>query len=47
MIQALADEKGLHLVEMRKENDYYPRVVASPSDGKVGSPHSYSFKSTE
>ena len=22
-------------VEMRKENDYYPRVVASPSDGKV------------
>lgn len=33
--QALADEKGLHLVEMRKENDYYPRVVASPSDGKV------------
>jgi small subunit ribosomal protein S5 len=33
--QALADEKGLHLVEMRKENDYYPRVVASPSNGKV------------
>jgi len=33
--QALADEKQLHLVEMRKENDYYPRVVASPSDGKV------------
>lgn len=33
--QALADEMGLHLVEMRKENDYYPRVVASPSDGKV------------
>ena len=22
-------------VEMRKESDYYPRVVASPSDGKV------------
>jgi len=33
--QALADEKQLHLVEMRKESDYYPRVVASPSDGKV------------
>lgn len=33
--QALADEKRLHLVEMRKENDYFPRVVASPSDGKV------------
>merc|ERR1719228_1779443 len=33
--QALADEKRLHLVEMRKENDYFPRVVASPSDGIV------------
>jgi len=33
--QALADEKRLHLVEMRKENDYFPRVVASPSDGVV------------
>jgi len=33
--QALADEKQLHLVEMRAENDYFPRVVASPSDGKV------------
>merc|ERR1712080_594594 len=33
--QALADEKGLHLVEMRHENDYYPRVVASPSNGQV------------
>jgi len=33
--QVLADEKGLHLVEMRHENDYYPRVVASPSNGKV------------
>jgi len=33
--QALADEKRLHLVEMRKENDYFPKVIASPSDGKV------------
>lgn len=33
--QALADEKQLHLVEMRRENDYFPRVVASPKDGKV------------
>ena len=33
--QALADEKKLHLVEMRAENDYFPRVVASPSDGEV------------
>jgi len=33
--QALADEKQLHLVEMRMENDYFPRVVASPRDGKV------------
>lgn len=24
--QALADEKQLHLVEMRAENDYFPRV---------------------
>jgi len=33
--QVLADEKKLHLVEMRAENDYFPRVVASPSDGVV------------
>jgi len=33
--QALADEKGLHLIEMRKENDYYPKLVASPSNGKI------------
>eukprot|EP00088_Acartia_fossae_P056742 TRINITY_DN6609_c0_g1_i6.p1 TRINITY_DN6609_c0_g1~~TRINITY_DN6609_c0_g1_i6.p1 ORF type:complete len:457 (-),score=88.25 TRINITY_DN6609_c0_g1_i6:368-1738(-) len=33
--QAMADEKQLHLVEMRPEEDYYPRLVASPSDGKV------------
>jgi small subunit ribosomal protein S5 len=33
--QTLADEKQLHLVELRPENDYYPRVLASPSNGKV------------
>jgi len=33
--QVLADEKQLHLVEMRPETDYFPRVLASPSDGKV------------
>ena len=33
--QVLADEKKLHLVEMRAENDFFPRVVASPSDGVV------------
>ena len=33
--QVLADEKRLHLVEMRAENDFFPRVVASPSDGVV------------
>lgn len=29
--QQLAEEKKLHLVEFRQENEYYPRVVASPS----------------
>jgi len=33
--QVLADEKRLHLVEMRAENDFYPRVVATPSQGTV------------
>jgi len=33
--QVLADEKQLHLVEMLPENDYFPRVLASPSNGKV------------
>jgi len=33
--QVLADEKRLHLVEMREENDFFPKVVASPSDGYV------------
>ena len=28
-------------VEMRKENDFYPRVIASPSDGKVIDKRSY------
>lgn len=33
--QTLADEKQLHLVEMRPETDYFPKIIASPSDGKV------------
>jgi len=33
--QALADEKQLYLVEMRQENDYFPKVVATPSNGKI------------
>ncbi|KAM3960474.1 mitochondrial ribosomal protein S5 [Aphomia sociella] len=30
--QQLAEEKKLHLVEYRAENEYYPKVVASPSE---------------
>lgn len=33
--QEMADEKKLHVVELKPETDYYPRVVASPSDGVV------------
>lgn len=33
--QELADEKKLILIEMRPEEDYYPRLVATPSDGHV------------
>lgn len=33
--QELADRTGYHIVERRKERDYFPVVVASPSDGKV------------
>lgn len=33
--QSIADEKKLHIVELRQDHDYYPRVVASPSDGVV------------
>jgi len=33
--QELANEKGLHLVEFREENDFFPLVVASPENGKV------------
>lgn len=29
--QQLAEEKKLHLVEFREENEFYPMVVASPS----------------
>jgi small subunit ribosomal protein S5 len=28
--QMLAEEKKLHVVELRKENDFFPTVVASP-----------------
>ena len=33
--QELANEKRLHLVEFRKENYNFPKVVASPDDGHV------------
>lgn len=33
--QELADRLKLHVVEIRKEHDYLPVVVASPSDGEV------------
>lgn len=33
--QEMANEKRLHLVEFREENGLYPKVLASPSDGKV------------
>ncbi|TRY71493.1 hypothetical protein TCAL_12614 [Tigriopus californicus] len=33
--QTLADEKQLHLVELRAENDFFPKVVASPSNNEV------------
>lgn len=29
--EQIAEEKGLHLVEMRKENNYFPTVLASPT----------------
>ena len=31
----LANEKRLHLVEFREENDNFPRLVASPESGPV------------
>lgn len=30
--QQIAEEKRLHLVELRKENDKFPRIVASPAE---------------
>jgi len=33
--QTLADYKGLHLLELRGENDFFPKVVASPTNGQV------------
>jgi len=31
----LANEKRLHLVELREENDNFPKLVASPDNGPV------------
>lgn len=33
--QMLANEKQLHLVELREENDNFPKVVASPENGYI------------
>ena len=33
--QQIADEKGLNLVEFKEDTDYFPRLVARPSNGKV------------
>ncbi|KAI1287538.1 28S ribosomal protein S5, mitochondrial [Halotydeus destructor] len=33
--QEMADDKKLHLVELKEETDYFPKVLASPSDGVV------------
>ncbi|ENN80051.1 hypothetical protein HUJ04_004571 [Dendroctonus ponderosae] len=32
--EEMAEEKGLHLVQFCKENNYFPKVVASPSECK-------------
>ncbi|CAF4822388.1 unnamed protein product, partial [Rotaria magnacalcarata] len=32
--QDWANEKQLHLVEYRPENDYFPRLLASPNNGR-------------
>lgn len=33
--QEIADEKGLNLVEIKEENDFFPRIIARPSNGQV------------
>ena len=33
--QQLADRVGLHVVELRREREYFPVLKASPSSGKV------------
>ena len=33
--QELSDRTKLHVLEMRPENENFPRVIASPSDGVV------------
>ncbi|KAG4076039.1 hypothetical protein HA402_011513 [Bradysia odoriphaga] len=30
--EEIAEESGLHLVEMRSENDYFPKIIASPTE---------------
>ncbi|XP_019873591.1 28S ribosomal protein S5, mitochondrial [Aethina tumida] len=32
--QEIAEEKGLHLVQLCKENQYFPNVIASPAEAK-------------
>lgn len=33
--QQMADDMGLHVVEFRKENGYFPMIKASPADGHI------------
>ncbi|XP_031843361.1 mitochondrial ribosomal protein S5 isoform X2 [Nomia melanderi] len=35
--QRMADEKRLHLVELRRENGYYPKILASPEKPRTKS----------
>uniref|UniRef100_T1IPT9 Small ribosomal subunit protein uS5m n=1 Tax=Strigamia maritima TaxID=126957 RepID=T1IPT9_STRMM len=36
--QKLAEETGLHVIELRRENDYFPTVVAKPPEGSKITP---------
>ncbi|GFU09870.1 putative 28S ribosomal protein S5, mitochondrial [Nephila pilipes] len=46
--QTLANEKGLHLVEMKKNRNYYPVVVASPekcrTEEEIGATEQLDYK---
>lgn len=33
--QQIADEKGLNLVEFKEENEFFPKMIARPSNGEV------------